>query len=131
MTDRGFYDKIRGGSVAEWLKAHDSKSCGPKGLGGSNPLASAILWLRFGVIFLSSIPLMRTHCPHSSTSLDSRVYNYKMSGEPLADSMNGTMELGVGTFALTDIRDNKDYLVRRLADGNCWMVQNLDLDLND
>ena len=28
--------------MAEWLKAHDSKSCGPKGLGGSNPLASAI-----------------------------------------------------------------------------------------
>ena len=27
--------------MAEWLKAHDSKSCGPKGLGGSNPLASA------------------------------------------------------------------------------------------
>ena len=37
-----FFAKIRGGSVAEWLKAHDSKSCGPKGLGGSNPLASAI-----------------------------------------------------------------------------------------
>ena len=30
-----------GGSVAEWLKAHDSKSCGLKSLGGSNPLASA------------------------------------------------------------------------------------------
>ena len=29
------------GSVAEWLKAHDSKSCGQKCLGGSNPLASA------------------------------------------------------------------------------------------
>ncbi len=23
-----FYDKIGSGSVAEWLKAHDSKSCG-------------------------------------------------------------------------------------------------------
>ena len=54
-----------------------------------------------------------------------------MSGEPLADSMNGSMELGVGTFALIDTRDQKDYLVRRLADGNCWMVQNLDLDLNE
>lgn len=27
--------------MAEWLKAYDSKSYGPKGLGGSNPLASA------------------------------------------------------------------------------------------
>ena len=38
-------------------------------------------------------------------------------------------ELGRGSFALTDVRDNKTYLVRRFADGNCWMVQNLDLDL--
>ena len=35
------YGRIRSGSVAEWLKAHDSKSCGQKCLGGSNPLASA------------------------------------------------------------------------------------------
>ncbi len=27
--------------MAEWLKAHDSKSCGPQGLGGSNPSSSA------------------------------------------------------------------------------------------
>ena len=33
--------KITGGSVAEWLKAHDSKSCMQKCIGGSNPLASA------------------------------------------------------------------------------------------
>ena len=33
--------RIRGGSVAEWLKAHDSKSCKLKGFGGSNPPASA------------------------------------------------------------------------------------------
>ena len=34
--------RIESGSVAEWLKAHDSKSCGQQCLGGSNPLASAI-----------------------------------------------------------------------------------------
>ena len=38
--------------------------------------------------------------------------------------------LGIGTFSLTDTRDQKQYLVRRLADGNCWMVQNLDLELS-
>jgi len=38
--------------------------------------------------------------------------------------------MNTGSFLLTDARgDNKDYLIRRLADGNCWMVQNLDLDL--
>lgn len=31
------------GSVAEWLKAHDSKSCMQQCIGGSNPLASAKL----------------------------------------------------------------------------------------
>ena len=31
---------------------------------------------------------------------------------------------------LIDTRDNKTYVVRKLADGNCWMVQNLDLDLS-
>lgn len=30
---------------------------------------------------------------------------------------------------LRDIRDNKIYVVRKLADGRCWMVQNLDLEL--
>lgn len=38
--------------------------------------------------------------------------------------------IGVGTFELEDERDGKHYLVRRLADGNCWMVQNLALDLD-
>ena len=39
--------------MAEWLKAHDSKSCGQQCLGGSNPLASATkinddpLWVIF------------------------------------------------------------------------------------
>ena len=34
------------------------------------------------------------------------------------------------TKQLTDNRDQKKYWVAKLADGNCWMTQNLDLDLN-
>ncbi len=34
------------------------------------------------------------------------------------------------TKQLIDLRDNKDYWVAKLADGNCWMTQNLALDLN-
>ena len=30
---------------------------------------------------------------------------------------------------LKDSRDGKRYIIRKLADGNCWMSQNLDLDL--
>ncbi len=31
---------------------------------------------------------------------------------------------------LKDVRDGKNYLVSKLADGNCWMSQNLELDLD-
>lgn len=34
------------------------------------------------------------------------------------------------TTRLMDIRDNKYYWVAKLKDGNCWMTQNLDFDLN-
>ncbi|MBR3168983.1 hypothetical protein IKF23_00915, partial [Candidatus Saccharibacteria bacterium] len=32
---------------------------------------------------------------------------------------------------VTDIRDNQEYYVARLADGKCWMLDNLNLDLTD
>ena len=38
--------------MAEWLKAHDSKSCGQKCLGGSNPLASARIQSPILAVFL-------------------------------------------------------------------------------
>ena len=31
------------------------------------------------------------------------------------------------TYTLTDTRDNSSYTIRKLADGNCWMVNNLKL----
>lgn len=34
------------------------------------------------------------------------------------------------TKRLTDSRDGKQYWVAKLPDGNCWMTQNLDLDLS-
>ncbi len=37
----------------------------------------------------------------------------------------------IGTTAqLKDVRDGKYYWVTKLADGKCWMTQNLDLDLS-
>ena len=43
VCEWGNYGIIIDGSVAEWLKAHDSKSCGRVNrLEGSNPFASAI-----------------------------------------------------------------------------------------
>ena len=76
----------------------------------------------------------------STTGANAQIYDYR--GESGANKkVNGMSAdvaaglasdaLGVGTFALSDNRDDKLYLVRRLADGNCWMVQNLDLELAD
>ena len=72
------------------------------------------------------------------TGTNAKVYAYNTTdlststeATPLASvSHDNDYLMNTGTFLLTDERgDNKDYLIRRLADGNCWMVQNLDLDL--
>ncbi|MBQ8996965.1 hypothetical protein IJ095_03025 [Candidatus Saccharibacteria bacterium] len=55
------------------------------------------------------------------------------TGEDVLDetaTLAANAATGVGTFALTDVRDGTEYLVRHLADGNCWMAQNLRLDLS-
>ena len=44
---------------------------------------------------------------------------------------NGCSSLSQGSVtALKDTRDNQVYAVAKLADGNCWMVENLRLDSN-
>ena len=62
----------------------------------------------------------------AGTVLFSGVPGYTTTG---TDSDLTSGDMGIGSFALIDERDSKPYLIRRLADGNCWMVQNLDLDL--
>lgn len=48
-----------------------------------------------------------------------------------SDSLTSTSDFSKPvTKALIDKRDNKSYQVARLADGNCWMTQNLALDIN-
>ncbi|MBR3137966.1 hypothetical protein IKG41_01320 [Candidatus Saccharibacteria bacterium] len=42
---------------------------------------------------------------------------------------NGCNTLSTGKItALTDIRDNQTYTIAKLADGRCWMIENLRLD---
>ena len=45
----------------------------------------------------------------------------------LFNTGTGTITPG-GVIALTDKRDNEVYTIARLADGNCWMTENLRLD---
>ena len=48
----------------------------------------------------------------------------EMTSEVCASTATGV------SAQLKDVRDNKYYWVTKLADGKCWMTQNLDLDLN-
>ena len=55
--------------------------------------------------------------------------------EPLIPMQDMTPELCASwdegyTTRMVDARDGKTYWVAKLADGNCWMTQNLDLDLS-
>ncbi len=49
------------------------------------------------------------------------------NGNPLLAA--GIDTLDISTFTLTDNRDSKNYRIRRLADDNCWMINNLSLEL--
>ncbi|MDR1300614.1 MAG: hypothetical protein LBK50_02810, partial [Candidatus Nomurabacteria bacterium] len=46
------------------------------------------------------------------------------------DSSNGGINEN-NTVTLTDTRNNQQYQVRKLADGKCWMIDNLKLELTD
>ena len=55
--------------------------------------------------------------------------------EPLTAMQTMTPELCASwdddyTTRMVDLRDNKVYWVAKLKDGNCWMTQNLELDLS-
>ena len=45
------------------------------------------------------------------------------------DSTTGAISATLSSIsALTDARDNQTYAIAKLADGNCWMIENLRLD---
>ncbi len=61
--------------------------------------------------------------PQTIRSLSELTYMQEMS--PLSCENSSLHE----TKQLIDSRDNQSYWVAKLADGNCWMVQNLNFDL--
>ena len=54
---------------------------------------------------------------------DELVYMQDMNPSACSKATEGS------TKRLTDARDQKQYWVTKLADGNCWMTQNLDFDI--
>lgn len=64
-----------------------------------------------------------------STGLDSGITTLQaVESVPSGQFCKTSLPVGA-TIILTDNRDNKDYKIAKLDDGNCWMVQNLALDL--
>ena len=60
--------------------------------------------------------------------LDTTVCRNTTTPDPTATDLTGTHSTDtmlVPTATLTDMRDGKTYTVRKLADGNCWMTENL------
>ena len=89
---------------------------------GENPVVTEMQQMSGGVC-------RNTNMWGSYTGEDSQIYDYlgEEGNNPLLAA--GTDTIGVSSFFLIDNRDDQNYLIRRLADEKCWMVQNLDLDL--
>ncbi len=57
------------------------------------------------------------------------LYAVWIESEGFLQNWQGCSSLEIGeTTALTDIRDNQTYAVAKLADGNCWTIENLRLN---
>ena len=61
----------------------------------------------------------------------SKINGYYAMQDMTSDICNSVTGDGESTATqLVDTRDNKLYYVTKLADGHCWMTQNLDFDIN-
>ncbi|MBQ1298468.1 hypothetical protein IIY24_01335 [Candidatus Saccharibacteria bacterium] len=66
---------------------------------------------------------------YSSTNGGLRLYAVWVPSAGSLQGWSGCSTLGEGKItALTDERDNDTYAVTKLADGKCWMIENLRLD---
>ncbi len=86
--------------------------------------------------YSSSVVISVVANPTTITSLDQLVYMQDMNSNICANTVyadgsaeNSVYKLNPITKQLIDVRDGKRYWVAKLADGHCWMTQNLALDL--
>ncbi|MDO4746865.1 MAG: FISUMP domain-containing protein [Candidatus Saccharibacteria bacterium] len=67
--------------------------------------------------------------PADTTTNGLSLYAYWVPSAGSIQGWTGCSTLAEGAVtALTDQRDNNTYAVAKLADGNCWMIENLRLD---
>ena len=68
-------------------------------------------------------------CSELWTPSNSTSATYVTTRDDYATKVTANNQAFIPQRTLIDKRDNKPYYVKKLADGNCWMDQNLDLDL--
>ena len=84
--------------------------------------------------YSNSVMLSAVANPIVISNLQNLVYMQDMTSNICQDTKaaNGANTVTPGNEVekrLIDVRDGKEYWVAKLADGNCWMTQNLALDL--
>ena len=143
VSEDGFGDNTWGYNLSEGTpsdtdnltyQAVPSDSTVQQGFGSEGPTASDTYTLTFGTKVNTSLP--------SGTYSNQVVVSVVANPGYVVDYFNGisTMQemttevcqtaAANETARLRDTRDGKLYWVAKLADGNCWMTQNLDLDLS-
>ena len=66
---------------------------------------------------------------YTGSNLGLSLYAHWVKSAGSLQSWTGCSSLASGAVtALTDQRDNETYAIAKLADGNCWMIENLRLD---
>ena len=79
--------------------------------------------------YTNTIEISAVANPITITSLLQLTYMQDMTPEICANTADYVDLNNYATKQLIDTRDGKKYWVAKLADGNCWMTQNLALDL--
>ena len=139
VEESGFGDNTWGYNLSEGTpsgsltyQAVPSDSTVQQGFGSEGPTASDTYTLTFGTKVNTSLP----SGTYSNQVVVSVVANpaYVPNLTQISNMQDMTTEIcnasTVGqTNRLTDTRDGKLYWVAKLADNQCWMTQNLDLDL--
>ena len=139
VEESGFGDNTWGYNLSEGTpsgnltyQAVPGDSTVQQGFGSEGPTASDTYTLTFGTKVNTSLP----SGTYSNQVVVSVVANpaYVPNLTQISNMQDMTTEIcnasTVGqTNRLTDTRDGKLYWVAKLADNQCWMTQNLDLDL--
>ena len=142
VKESGFGDNTWGYNLSEGTpsdidnltyQAVPGDSTVQQGFGSEGPTASDTYTLTFGTKVNTSLP----SGTYSNQVVVSVVANPAFV--PIFDGIQTMQEMTStictdasenDTAQLTDARDGKKYWVTKLKDGDCWMTQNLDLDLS-